>query len=137
MFLTGVGYSQSKQDVEEYYPMIAFAFGKSLNRSESVKTVADLVKKENWDSLKALMGSSNPAVKYLSIKVCTFASRKGKIILDVEDLSRIEAAKQSDEKITYGRGCQILKNYVLRDLFQNPRLEVNEEINDWIKEIEK
>lgn len=135
IFIQYIGYTQINYDTTRY-SIIGFAYSKSATRSESVKIIDNLVRKGDFDSIKSLLNSSNSSLKYLAIKVCEYKSEKNKIQLNQSDKALIELAKQSDEKIEYRSGCTVRKIYSLKELFADPKNEINRKINQWILKLE-
>jgi len=135
LFIQYFGYTQINSDTTKYN-IIGFAYSKSAIRSESVKIIDNLVRKENFDSIRSLLNSSNSSLKYLAIKVCEYKSKKNIIQLSQSDKALIGLAKQSDEKIEYRSGCTIRKVYSFKELFADPKNEINRKINQWIIKFE-
>jgi hypothetical protein len=127
-----VAFSQTNSD-STTADVIGFACGKAARPSESVNTIRDLMNKQQYDSLKLLFNSTNPALKYLSIRVCQFESQKSKVVLNSNEENLILLAMQSVEQVAYCSGCTIQNTYTLKELFENKNIDLNKQLETWLK----
>ncbi len=123
LFFYHVAFTQTYSDTTTF-DVIGFSCGIAGRPSESVNIITDLMNKKQYDSLKLLFNSTNPALKYLSIRVCQFNAQKHNVVLNLNDEKWIGLAMQSIEQIEYCSGCTIQTNFTLKELFENKNVDL-------------
>lgn len=121
----------------ENYPLIGFGCGKAGMASASVQQISYLLNTGHLDSIRTLMNSADPALKYLCIKVCECKVQKNELVLTPQEKTLVELARRSDEKIEYCSGCTFQQIYSLSELFNDNTIGLNESLSQWIKRISK
>jgi hypothetical protein len=113
--------------------MIGFACFKNARTTISVRHIEVLIKQKDFDSIKILMNSPIPAIKYLSIKTCEVLERKGMIHFSADERVYINEIKKSSDTLYYCSGCTEQASYTIMELFADNSIELNKGVNNWIK----
>jgi len=121
------------QSTEDWNNVIGLACGYSGRPTASVIHIEDLIYQKNFDSIKVLMCSFVPSIKYLSVKTCEILERKGMIQFSADERVYINEIKKSNDTLYYCSGCTEQASYTIMELFADNSIELNKGVNNWIK----
>jgi hypothetical protein len=124
------GFAQSTDDLRN---VIGFACGYSGRSTTSVRHVEAFIKQKNFDSIKILMHSPIPAIKYLSVKTSEILERKGMIQFSVAEKEVVNEIKKSKEALYACSGCTEIESYTLVELFADDSISLNKGVVNWIE----
>ena len=113
--------------------MIGFACGAKGRATVSIMHIGGLVRQKKFDSIRVLMHSPIPAIKYLSIRTSEILERKGMIHFSADEKTAINEIKKSMETFCYCSGCTERQLYTLMELFADNSITLNKEIINWVK----
>jgi len=114
--------------------MIGFACFKNARTTISVRHIEVLIKQKDFDSIKILMNSPIPAIKYLSVKTCEILERKGMIQFSTVEREVVNEIKKSKGIIYVCSGCTEIESYTLVQLFADNSISLNKVVVDWVDE---
>lgn len=122
-----------ENNIDSSSNVISFGYGKAGRISDPVLVIGNLIRNKDYNSIRTLINSDNPAIKYLAILTCLTLDKKGIIELDKIELGIIELIKNSQSVVKYWSGCTIKDTFTIQQLFQEEKNTVNKSINNWLK----
>ena len=97
---------------------IGYACGYSMEPTESVQKVENLLYKKEYDNLAKLFENGNPAEKYLAAVSLEYLQKNSIRKVKIEEQLQIEKTKASVEFISFCSGCTESYYRVTFELFE-------------------
>lgn len=117
--------------------LIGFACYYAGSKSNSVKNISEILKNENYETLKAKLYDINPAEKYLATVACEKLQNKNLIKLTEKEFNQIKVNKSNEEKVTICAGCTNEEELTLKDMFSSEENFLSDSIKEWLNEMIK